>query len=250
MGRDNIYWLFSASAQAISALFAFLLAGFALVQAMMESAQQRDDTLQEVHTRLQRDYYRRLVLLAVVTGTAIILSLALVFVNPLVVKPLPVIVGFVALLDITAIVGAIWFVVWIINPDRYMVAAKELIKEGKQELGLAVPTADPATFFTIFVQLEKIIRSLLKRKRLYEPSVTTARMSYSFRQMIDALYQSEIISQDFYNELQQINKYRNIIFHGHENRVDESMLQRTIAALAQAKVIDKRNLKRPRQPTH
>jgi uncharacterized protein YutE (UPF0331/DUF86 family) len=68
--------------------------------------------------------------------------------------------------------------------------------------------------------------------------------------MIDALYQSEIISQDFYNELQQINKYRNIIFHGHENRVDESMLQRTIAALAQAKVIDKRNLKRPRQPTH
>ena len=189
MGNDNIYWLFSASAQAISALFAFLLAGFALVQAMMESAQQRDDTLQEVHTRLQRDHYRRLVLLAVITGMAIILSLVLVFVNPLI-EPQPIIVGFVALLDIVAIIGAIWFVVWIINPDRYKVAAKELIKEDKQKQGLSQPTVDPSKFFTEFVQLEKIVRDVLMKKRLYE-SRDTNRMIFSFRQMIDTLHHSK-----------------------------------------------------------
>jgi len=239
MGRENIYWMFSASAQAISALFAFLLAGFALVQAMMESAQERDDSLLEIHSRLQRDHYSRIMLLAVVAGAAIILSLLLVFFNSIGDGPSPIAILLVSLLDLAAIIGSIWFVVWIINPQKYRHAAKGLVEEEKQQMGLPPPTGDPHEFFAVFVRLETTVRRILQRKKLYVPSLGAPRMSYSFRQMIDALYRNGIIAEDLYQELQQINKYRNIIFHGHEDRVDELMLRKTKAALSQVSKLEK-----------
>jgi hypothetical protein len=239
MSNDNYYWLFSASAQAISALFAFLLAGFALVQALMENAQQRDDTLFDLHERLKKEYYNRLILLSAVTGCAIILSLFIVLVNPIMTERDTFAVVFGIIYNIGAIVGAIWFVIWIINPDRYVVVARELLLEGKMEFGLTNTNQNAALFFIEFVQLERTIRDILKNKRLYEPSIGSPKMSYSFRKMIESLYQNKIISEYYYYELLNINKYRNIIFHGHETTVDESMLKKTASALIEAKNISK-----------
>jgi hypothetical protein len=39
---QNIYWLFGAAAQTVAAFIAFLLAGYALVQGMMDAAAQAD----------------------------------------------------------------------------------------------------------------------------------------------------------------------------------------------------------------
>ncbi len=55
---DNLYWLFSSAAQSLAALVGLLVTGLALVQAMMENAEQKDDTLTEIHARLQASYYR------------------------------------------------------------------------------------------------------------------------------------------------------------------------------------------------
>ena len=52
-------------------------------------------------------------------------------------------------------------------------------------------------------------------------------MSFSFRQMIEALRVNEKILGDFYEELLEINKYRNLVFHGHVTQVDASMVKRT-----------------------
>jgi hypothetical protein len=50
MNDEHIYWLFSSAAQSIATFVAFLLAGYTLVHAMMDSIQQRDDTLEEIHS--------------------------------------------------------------------------------------------------------------------------------------------------------------------------------------------------------
>ena len=60
MTNDNIYWLFSAAAQSISAFVAFLLTGYALVHTLMEAAREKDDTLEEIHAALSKKYHRRL----------------------------------------------------------------------------------------------------------------------------------------------------------------------------------------------
>jgi uncharacterized protein YutE (UPF0331/DUF86 family) len=44
--------------------------------------------------------------------------------------------------------------------------------------------------------------------------------------MIEALLQSEKIDRAFFEELQDINKQRNLIFHGHVHSVDSANVER------------------------
>jgi hypothetical protein len=62
-------------------------------------------------------------------------------------------------------------------------------------------------------------------------------MSYSFRQMLEALRMNEKIDGDFYNELLEINKYRNLVFHGHVTQVDAGMVQRVKVATQTVKLL-------------
>jgi uncharacterized protein YutE (UPF0331/DUF86 family) len=56
--------------------------------------------------------------------------------------------------------------------------------------------------------------------------------------MVSALNQNELISRNELDDLMQINKYRNLVFHGHQDKVDKGMLDRVKAA---HKIIDKIN---------
>ena len=57
-------------------------------------------------------------------------------------------------------------------------------------------------------------------------------MSFSFRQMIETLFQNERIDSVFVKELMEINKYRNLVFHGHVEQADETMVERVRGAAA------------------
>jgi len=52
---ENVYWTYSAAAQAIAAFVALLVAGYAVVLSMMESAAQADETLIEIHEELKKN---------------------------------------------------------------------------------------------------------------------------------------------------------------------------------------------------
>lgn len=224
MSVDYIYWSFSAAAQSISAFVAFLLTGYALVHALMESAREQDDTLEEVHTALRKTYHFRLTVLAWLTGTAIVLSLVIVYCN----RPsTPVATwtqALVALIDFAAIAGGLYFVVSIVDPRKYQRAA---VKALEKDAGPTAPVSPSNEFFDAFLHLERLIRDYLRVRELYVPSKGAPRMSFSFRQMIEALRVNEQIDIAFYEELMGINKYRNLVFHGHVTQVDSTMVKRT-----------------------
>lgn len=220
---DYIYWAFSAAAQSISAFVAFLLTGYALVHSLMDSARERDDTLEEVHVALRKTYHRQLKGLAWLTGAAIVLSLVIAYANRPT-TPVPTWAQVVvALLDLAAIIGGLHFVVSIVDPAKYQRAATQ---ELKQVVAPAKGVAPSSEFFSAFLHLERLVRDYLRAKDLYVPSRGAPRMSYSFRQMIEALRSNEMITTELYDELLEINKYRNLVFHGHVTEVDSRMLER------------------------
>lgn len=224
MSVDYIYWAFSAAAQSISAFVAFLLTGYALVHALMEAARERDDTLEEVHTALRKTYHQRLTGLAWLTGAAIVLSLVVAYCN----RPgAPVATwaqSLVALVDFAAIAGGLYFVVSIVDPGKYQRAAAKVLEQVAKP---AAPVSPSNEFFEAFLHLERLVREYLRDRELYVPSRGAPRMSFSFRQMIEALRVNEKIDSSFYEELLDINKYRNLVFHGHVTQVDTSMVKRT-----------------------
>lgn len=223
MSTDHIYWTFSAAAQSISAFVAFVLAGYALVHPLMEAARDRDDSLEEIHQSLRAAYHRRLAVTAWLTGAAVVLSLVIVYVNRSC-APVPSwALAPVAALDLAAIVGGAAFVVSIVDPKKYERAATRELAGGRAGMDEAVPAE---RFFAAFVDLEKGIRSYLRRYDLYVPSRGAPRMSYSFRQMVEALREAERIDHEFLAELLEINKYRNLVFHGHVAKATSEMLKR------------------------
>lgn len=80
-------------------------------------------------------------------------------------------------------------------------------------------------FFREFVELEREIRDYLQAHNLYVPSRGVPRMSFSFRQMIEALYQNEQITPDLRDRLLAVSKTRNLLFHGHIKQVDEKVIE-------------------------
>jgi hypothetical protein len=70
MNGDKYYWLFSAAAQSIAAIIAFLIAGIALAFSMMDRLIAQDETLYEVVESLRRRQHRQLTALAITTGVA------------------------------------------------------------------------------------------------------------------------------------------------------------------------------------
>ncbi|MFZ2149448.1 MAG: hypothetical protein WAV28_19730 [Sedimentisphaerales bacterium] len=238
MNNDNIYWLFSAAAQSIAAFVAFLLTGYALVHSLMEAAREKDDELEEIHVALRKKYYKRLTRLAWVTGLAIVLSLVTVFVNRWEFSYKPLLMVLTSVIDFVAVVGGLAFVVSIVNPSKYERTAARVLKERRIELNLSDRLTSSAAFFEEFRHLERIIRDYLRRNELYVPSRGAPRMSFSFRQMIDALIQNERIDAGFHDELIKINKYRNLVFHGHLEQADQAMVERVRAAALQMKQLE------------
>jgi hypothetical protein len=228
--QDNIYWLFSSSAQTISAFVAFLVTGFAIVLNMMDNLQDKDETYEDILTQLKDKYYKNLSFLLVVTGIAIVLSLLMVYLNGETCSSKSWLFIVTVVFNLIAIFLGIMFVTSIINPSRYKKAAKKIIKDYKLETSTKDNSVDQTTFMTEFIRLEKDVRDILKEKQIYVPFGETPKMAYSFRQMIFALNQNELISGSQLEDLLQINKYRNLVFHGHQDKVDLKMLDRVKSA--------------------
>jgi hypothetical protein len=225
MNEDNYYWLFSSSAQSIAALIGFLLAGVALAFSMMDRLVEQDETMNEIVEALKRRQHAQLTALAIVTGAAILLSLFALYLNPCSTTLRSIVRSIAALSGTSAVIGSIAFVASIIRPGKYSITAQREYVVLEKTLEPLAGQEPSSMFFKGFIDLEQDIRAYLKQADLYIPSRGAPRMSFSFRQMIDALYENERISKDLRDLLLEVNKFRNLLFHGHIDQVDKGVLK-------------------------
>jgi hypothetical protein len=223
LDEQRFYWLFSACSQTIAAFIAFLVTGFAVVLNMMDSLQQKDETLAELHNQIKADYYKRIFFLTVISGTAIVASLSMIFLNGTPSQYKQELFAITLALNIIAISLAVYFIISIINPNKYKIAAKEIIEGDKNEFSTNENNVAQALFMNEFGDLERKLRKILKRR---DPSAEEENERIGFRPLVSALFEKGIISKEELYELLQINKYRNLVFHGHLETVNRGMLDR------------------------
>jgi hypothetical protein len=239
MNNANIYWLFSSAAQSISVFIALLLTGYAFVRNQMETAHEKDDTLEEIHPVLRKKYHNQLKLLASMTGFAIVLSLIAVYVNGWQFQYMGWLVGITSVLDFATIVVGIFFVISMIDPQKYEKTARMIFKKKKIgfELGGGIDPAE--SFFMEFTELESITRQYIwdniipAEQKVDRFGWRTLPSALSFLYMIDILKKNNKIPPILYRELKEINQFRNLAFHGNFTTIDHSMVERVIAARSQ-----------------
>lgn len=223
-GPDNIYWLFSSSAQAIAAFIGFLTAGFYFVLDKMDDQVLKDSTLQEINQEIKRFHFKKLKILCVLTGASILLSLGLVFTNGFdyCFKTITVII--VSVTNIITIIWAILFVISIIDPDRVNKAANKLIKEDKDlfsfENGVKEDSIKIGDFIEKFIELEKIIRDVDRKYNLSFYSRDKYRNFTPLNELFNIMYQRELIDSQTLRDLHEVNKVRNLAAHGKIEGVD------------------------------
>ena len=224
MSSESIYWLFSSAAQSIAGLIGFLMAGVALAFTMMDRLADEDDTFREVIQALKARYHRDMAALAITTGLAIIFSLLSLYLNPDVAPYRMSVFVFAAILDVSVIACAILFVIAVASPSRYALAARGEYKQAVKGISGGGKLEPDHVFFREFVEFEREIRDYLKGQELYVASSGIPEMSFSVRRMIQSLYQSEKISGNLRDRLLAVNKSRNLLFHGHIEKVDEKVI--------------------------
>lgn len=217
---EKYYWLYSSSSQSIAAFIAFLLTGYALVLNLLENVQKNDSTLIEILDSLKIKYFRRLKWVSIITGIAIILNLLCIIFNDKTFHYKVLLMIITLSLTIISIGLGLGFVISIINPDRYKITAKKLLAAFSEEK----ETIDESIFIKEFIKLETKIREFLRHKDLYVPNGKNISMNFSVRQIISCLYENNIINRYDYEKLLNLNKYRNLVFHGHETKVYKSIM--------------------------
>lgn len=223
MNIDNYYWTFSSAAQSISAVIAFVLAGVALAFTMMDRVADQDPTLFDVIEAFKVKLHQEMAALVTITGLAILSSLMATYFNPHPGVLRDGVIVFATVMDIAAVTGAVYYVIRIISPRRYMTAAQQAYAAATTVAHPPVSPQPSSAFFHEFIALEQDIRQYVCNVNLCIPSQGEPRMSYSFRQMVNALYQNEKISKQLRDQLLEINKFRNLLFHGHIDEVGEDV---------------------------
>jgi hypothetical protein len=221
---ENIFWTFSSAAQTIAAFVGFLLAGYALVYTMMESAAQADETLQEIHDALKLRYHRYLSWLVSFTAAAIFASLSTVYLNGSSSIWYSLLLIAAGLFNAVAIVGGVGFVITIVDPAKYRKAARKLAQEVRPE-SHEVPGGSPSEFFEHFIEVERILRTLWEDLGRQLVATSSRPGPPTLRRILEELLMAEVVPRSLYDRLMRVNRYRNLVFHGHVQEVDPEVLE-------------------------
>ncbi len=213
---DNIYWLFSSSAQAIAAFTGFLAAGFFFVYDRIDKQVEKDETLEEIYADIKIQYYTRLKTLFILTGLSIVLSLLIVYINGYDLGWLGIMLkSVVALLNVITIGWAIWFVIFIINPDKVKRTAQKLIKEDNETFEpQSGETLSRELYLDKFIQLEKVIRSIAGKYDIVSDGRGRYRNFLHVNEIMRALYFRRLITPQQLRDLSLASKVRNLAAHG------------------------------------
>jgi hypothetical protein len=241
MNADNYYWLFSTATQSIAALVAFMMAGVALAFSMMDGIVEKDETLKEIIDSLRQKYHIQLILLSITAFVAIVSSLIAISINQNddCYRTFARIIAIAS--DTAIILFSMLFVVSITRPDKYRREAMKLIanfdktispkaelkarKIPKEEsASVESPYQDIGEYIKKFIALEKSIREYLqKQDYFYEEEVLRQRI-VNFGKMVDILYRHEKIGKRLQNVLVEVNQFRNLIVHGHVDKVSPNVM--------------------------
>ena len=221
---ENLYWLFSASAQSIATFFAFILAGYTIFVSMMNDGfREKDDSLIEIIEEEKRTIFKKIKVLSIIVGFSLLMNLTMIYVNGSNFDKKTDLVIITILSTILAVILGVWIVVIIINPKKNKQIAEKLIYKDKR-FNQSGSKRNEQEFFSAFIEFEKKLRDYITNYNVYVKSKQP--QFPSFRDIISTFYYTKMIDGRTYEELLELNKYRNLLFHGHINEASETMVEK------------------------
>lgn len=221
--EENLFWLFSASAQSISTFVAFLIAGYTLYHSMMNELLNKRGSLIDIIAEERGEIFDRLKVLAFVTGASLLLNLSMLLMNGKHFSFQNAFVVITLLSTMATVIIGIWIVIYMIDPRRNEKTASRLLEQNLEfdQRGQLVEISE---LFGIYIRVEG------KIMRLLELLSEEKKMDLSFREGLDRLLYRGVLSKEQHRGFLILSQYRNLLFHGHIEKASVKMIQKASEA--------------------
>lgn len=228
--QQNVFYLFSTAAQTIAAFVALILAGYVFIYQAMDNIENKDESKIEVHHQFKIKYYRKIISIVLFTGMTIFLCFIVLWINGLknsFIKPYLIVFTFIMIL--ITIFQAIIFVIQVIDPNKLKKAAEQILEE---EYKKPTEPVDENKFASEFIKLEKNTKDIFSK---YQAILIPNGLKIShrediyipLREIVKTFHVNELLSHEEYERFIEVIKYRNLVFHGHLEKVDKEMVEET-----------------------
>lgn len=239
IGHEELRWIFSATAQSISAMVAFLLAGYALFIGELNKQEERDPSCEEIIHRMKTGFFDKLRTIFWLAFLSIGFSLvSIIFAKEIRTWAGAYIHGVTFILILFTLLSICLFVTPLIDPYRINNIANQMFYERKRKIeGEKGETDDPkpskeegenniSKFLTKFKYLENLLsefNGIDGRVKSFPSSVIAKKA-----------LEKGIFTKDFYAKLRGVIMFRNLLLHSDVNEVSPqeiNLLDETIAEI-------------------
>lgn len=217
--KENMFWLFSASAQSVATFVAFLIAGYTLYTSSMDSLVDKEDSLIDIVAEERKTIFGRLKLLTIITGLAIIMNLLMLFKNGSEFNFRTNMIFLTMALTFISVAFGLRIVVYMIDPRRAEKTANKLVVS-EVDFDQEGDLTGEQEFFSIYRRFEKEITNFIE----YSGLLGKNNSIYNHVKVLRVLFDYGLISKAEYNDLNELRKYRNLLFHGNIENASKKMV--------------------------
>lgn len=258
--NNNVYYIFSTSAQTLAALVGFVLTAYIFTYQNLRNIKEDDETLTEIIEITIENYYRYIFLLSFYTAVVLIADILLLQLNIIESWPYKSVVFLsIAMANILGIIIAFAVALYILRPFREKSWARSIFKDEENkdenenenenenetvtkdiksadneiEIEFTVQNSskdviDTMNFIKKFIELEGIIRDYTNENFQFNDRTT-------LRKRLNYLGATQKLSPNIIEDLLVIIKYRNLAVHGHIPSIERKVYNDLVKVLEEVK---------------
>lgn len=239
MDRNALDWLFSTAPQTIAAFVGLIFAGVSFIIGKIDEKIKEDPTLKEIYEAIRNQMYSGLKLLLFTTSSSIVLDLICLSINPLLNNEKILskdlfyfdifFIPALFLLNVFVLFQASSYIKKIMDPKFFEKTVKQLLKQ-YQEKGSSHKTVSIGTFMENYIRLEKILKNMY-RNHTNKCDEDNGNMNINQRLMTARdyarkLYGLKLLKKNDFNEVMDLNRFRNLVAHGEIDQIEKEMNDR------------------------
>ncbi len=209
MEVEAIYWIFSTTAQSISALIAFLLTGYIYKISTLNQRLKEEETSRNIIPRLKIFYNKLLKILLLIGGISVVVDIISLYYSPL--KPsitINILFAFSAIISLSTILFSIIFIWALLDEDKEMKIAKDIYVDKLSKKFHELPQRDKKYHFSDF--MDKFIKFEDKINRKVKLENIQAK---SLNEKIWKLGQKGKLPKGTSEIIKELILYRNLLVH-------------------------------------
>ncbi|MDA1634481.1 hypothetical protein PDK11_16635 [Bacillus cereus] len=216
--QNNIYYIFSTSAQTLAALVGFVLTAYIFTHQNLRNIKESDETLAEIVDETISKYYKLIFILSCYTAVTLIGDILMLQLNNIPYwRFRPFLFTLFSMLNVSGIILAFTIALYILRPFRDSELAKKIFDQETDGIDKPIKAGE---FIEKFIELEQLITKSTEKMQF-----KGQKRWPTLRDRLQFLYISERIDKKELEALMRVIKFRNLVVHGQVTNIERDIYE-------------------------